>query len=70
MGVIVNTGRQAFDLSVGQVWKDRDNRSRSRLVRITEIGRTHVSVRNTGSNRLARIHLQDFVARFDLEAAS
>lgn len=70
MGVIVNTGRKTFELVVGSVWKSREKRGPARFVRIESIGRTHVSVRNTGSKRLAQIHLQDFVARFDLEGGA
>lgn len=70
MGVIVNTGRKAVEVAIGSVWKSREKRGAARRVRVTAMSRTHVAVRNTGSNRLAKIHLQDFVARFDLEAGT
>lgn len=70
---IVNTGRKIFEVNLGQVWRDKDTRGHggvagARSVRVVELTPTRAVVRNTRSNRLAKIHLQDFVARFDLES--
>lgn len=66
MGVIVNTGRKIFELVIGSVWKSREKCVPARHVLIDHMTRTHVVVHTIGSKRRTQIHLQDFVARFDL----
>jgi hypothetical protein len=67
---IVNTGRKIVEVLPGQVWKSREKRGAVRLVMVIVVTCYRVQVRNVRTNRLASVHLQDFVARFDLESGT